>query len=156
MGGGNIQIVVDADACPVKREIADTARSFGVPVVLVASFDHVLSLGPGVEVRQVERGRDAVDLYISNLVRPGDIVVTQDFGLAALALAKRATVLSHRGRPYRNENIDFLLASRHDQAKARRAGGRTKGPRAMTREDRIRFQQMLTKVLRDMQDNGDR
>ena len=156
MGGGNVRIVVDADACPVKREIADTARSFGVPVLMVASYDHALVSGPGVEVRQVERGRDAVDLYISNLVRPGDIVVTQDYGLAALALAKRATVLSNRGRLYRNETIDFLMESRHDQAKTRRAGGRTKGPRAMSREDRMRFQQMLTKVLRDMQDNGDR
>jgi len=153
---GGVRIVVDADACPVKREIADVARRFGVPVLMVASYDHALVPEPGVEVRQVERGRDAVDLYISNLIRPGDVVVTQDFGLAALALAKRATVLSDRGRLYRNETIDFLMASRHDQAKARRAGGRTKGPRALTREDRIRFQQMLTKVLRDMQDNGDR
>jgi len=156
MSGGDVRIVVDADACPVKREIADTARQFGVPVMLVASYDHALVPEPGVEVRHVERGRDAVDLYISNLIRPGDIVVTQDFGLAAMALAKRATVLSNRGQRYRNETIDFLMESRHDQAKARRAGGRTKGPRAMTREDRIRFQQMLTKVLRDMQDNGDR
>jgi len=154
--GGDVRIVVDADACPVKREIADTARLFGVPALLVASYDHELAGEPGVEVRQVERGRDAVDLYISNLVRPGDIVVTQDFGLAALALAKGATALSNRGQLYRNETIDFLMASRHDQAKARRSGGRTKGPRAMTREDRIRFQQMLTKLLRDMQDNGDR
>ena len=156
MGGGHVRIVVDADACPVKREIADTARSFGVPVLLVASYDHALIPEPGIEVRQVERGRDAVDLYISNLIRPGDIVVTQDIGLAAMVLAKRATVLSNRGQLYRDETIGFLMESRHDQAKARRAGGRTKGPRAMTAEDRIRFQQMLTKVLRDMQDNGDR
>lgn len=153
MGSETVRIVVDADACPVKKEIADAARRFGVPVVLVASYDHALTPEPGVEVRQVERGRDAVDLYISNLIRPGDIVVTQDFGLAALALAKQATVLSNRGQQYRDEMIGFLMESRHVHAKARRGGGRTKGPRAMTAEDRIRFQQKLTKVLQALQDN---
>lgn len=153
MGSETVRIVVDADACPVKKEIADASRRFGVPVVLVASYDHALTPEPGVEVRQVERGRDAVDLYISNLIRPGDIVVTQDFGLAALALAKQATVLSNRGQQYRDEMIGFLMESRHVHAKARRGGGRTKGPRAMTAEDRIRFQQKLTKVLQALQDN---
>lgn len=150
------RIIVDADACPVKREITDTARLFGIPVLLVASYDHALESGPGVEVRQVDRGSDAVDLVISNLARPGDIVVTQDFGLATVALARRAIVLSNRGQQYRDESIGFLMERRHEQARTRRGGGRTKGPKAMTGEDRIRFQHKLTKVLEALQENRER
>lgn len=150
------KIIVDADACPVKREIADTARRFGVPVLLVASYDHALAAEPGVEIKQVDRGSDAVDLVISNLARPGDVVVTQDFGLATVALARRAIVLSNRGQQYRDETIGFLMERRHEQARARRGGGRTKGPRAMTSEDRSRFQQKLTKVLEALQENSER
>ncbi|HUC93176.1 MAG TPA: YaiI/YqxD family protein [Paenibacillus sp.] len=149
------RIVVDADACPVKQEIADTARAFSVPVLLVASYDHLLEPEPGVEIKQVDRSSQSVDLYISNLVGPGDIVVTQDFGLATVALAKRAVVLSNRGQRYTDGTIDFLMERRHEQAKTRRGGGRTKGPKAMTAEDRARFQQKLTKVLAGMQENSE-
>ncbi|PZD93927.1 YaiI/YqxD family protein [Paenibacillus sambharensis] len=147
------RIVVDADACPVKREIAETARAFRVPVLLVASYDHRMEAADGVEIKQVDRSSQSVDLYISNLVSAADIVVTQDFGLAAVALGKRATVLSNRGEQYTNETIDYLMARRHDHAKIRRGGGRTRGPKAMTDDDRRQFQQKLTKVLEDLQEN---
>lgn len=150
------RIVVDADACPVKREIVDTARTFGVKVLMVASYDHRLAAEPGIEVKQVDRSSQSVDLYISNEVRPGDIVVTQDFGLATVALARRAVVLSNRGERYTDDTIDFLMERRHQFAKARRGGQRTKGPRAMTSDDRERFQQKLTKVLANMQEKRER
>jgi len=150
------RIVVDADACPVKREIVETARSFGIGVLMVASYDHRLEPEPGVEVKQVDRSSQSVDLYISNEVRPGDIVVTQDFGLATVALARRAVVLSNRGERYTDDTIDFLMERRHQSAKARRGGLRTKGPKAMTGEDRERFQQKLTKVLANMQEKRER
>jgi uncharacterized protein len=146
------RIVVDADACPVKREIVDTARAFGVSVLMVASYDHRLEPEPGVAIKQVDRSSQSVDLYISNEIRPGDIVVTQDFGLATVALARRSVVLSNRGERYTDETIDFLMERRHQSAKARRSGLRTRGPRAMTAEDRERFQQKLTKVLAHMQE----
>ncbi|WP_308638873.1 YaiI/YqxD family protein [Paenibacillus silvisoli] len=148
-------IVVDADACPVKREIVETARSFAVPVLMVASHDHRLQEEPGVTINQVDRSDQSVDLYIANHVLRGDIVVTQDFGLATIVLAKGAIALSPRGQQYDDSNIDYLMERRHELAKKRRGGGRHKGPKAMSGEDRERFQQKLTKVLQTRQENAE-
>ncbi|RXZ77151.1 YaiI/YqxD family protein [Paenibacillaceae bacterium] len=143
---------MDGDACPVKHEITVVARAFGAPVLMVASYDHRLQAEEGVEVIQVDRGDQSVDLYISNRVKRGDIVITQDFGLATIALARGAIALSNRGQQYDDSTIDFLMERRHELSKLRRSGGRAKGPRAMTEEDRRRFQQKLTKVLTDWQE----
>jgi uncharacterized protein len=140
-------ILVDGDACPVKREIVLVAEQFKVPVIMVSSYDHWLEPAAGVQVIQVDRGNDSVDLYIVNLVKRGYIVVTQDLGLASLVLAKGGLVLSNRGEEIVEEQIGYLLERRHESARRRRAGGRTKGPRALTEEDRMRFQQKLTKLL---------
>ncbi|NBD22843.1 YaiI/YqxD family protein [Paenibacillus glycinis] len=148
-------IVVDADACPVKREIVEVARTHGVPVLMVASHDHRLQAEKGVAIMQVDRSDQSVDLYIANRIKRGDIVVTQDFGLATIVLARGATALSPRGQEYDDSNIDYLMERRHELAKRRRAGGRTKGPKAMSDEDRTRFQQMLTKVLESRQENAE-
>ncbi|WP_090573691.1 YaiI/YqxD family protein [Paenibacillus sp. OV219] len=146
-------IVVDADACPVKREIVETARSFAIPVLMVASHDHRLQQEAGVAIMQVDRSDQSVDLYIANHIARGDIVVTQDFGLATIVLAKGAIALSPRGQEYDDSNIDYLMERRHELAKARRGGMRTKGPKAMSSEDRTRFQQKLTKVLQTRKEN---
>ena len=148
-------IVVDGDACPVKTEIARAARSSRVPVVMVSSYDHRLVPEEGVSVVQVDRSDQSVDLYIVNHISKGDIVITQDFGLACIAIGKGAIVLSPRGEQYSDENIDYLMERRHELAKRRRAGGKTKGPKAMSNEDRERFQQKLTKVLAILQEKHD-
>ena len=148
-----VKIMVDADACPVKREIAAAAKVFGAEVVLVASYAHRLEPEEGVSVVQVDPSDQSADLYIANRLAAGDILVTQDYGLATIGLAKRAVVLSNRGQIYSAETIDFLLEHRHEQAKRRRGGNRTKGPKPMTAEDRLRFQQTLTKVLKRLQEN---
>ncbi|QHT60305.1 YaiI/YqxD family protein [Paenibacillus lycopersici] len=148
-------IVVDADACPVKREIVEIARARGAPVLMVASHDHRLQAEDGVSIMQVDRSDQSVDLYIANHIKRGDIVVTQDFGLATIVLAKDALALSPRGQQYDDRNIDYLMERRHELAKRRRGGGRTKGPKAMSDEDRIRFQQKLTKVLESRQENAE-
>lgn len=147
------KIIVDADACPVKREIAETARQFHVPVLLVASYAHRLEAEAGVQIVQVDPSSQSVDLYIANRISPGDVLVTQDFGLATIGLAKRAHVLSNHGQLYTDSTIDFLLERRHQLAKDRRGGKRGKGPRAFTDEDRKKFLQNLTKVLRLLQEN---
>lgn len=147
-----MRILVDADACPVKQEIVAAARRFATPVIMVASYSHRLMPEEGVEIVQVDPSDQAVDLYIANRMRPGDIVITQDFGVAALALGRGALAMSFRGQPYTADNIDFLLASRHARSKARRGGVRMKGPRAMTESDRQIFLHHLTKVLRERQE----
>ncbi|MDQ0058352.1 YaiI/YqxD family protein [Paenibacillus harenae] len=148
-------VVVDADACPVKQEIADAVKPFSVRVLMVASYDHRIEAKPGIEVVQVDRSSQSVDLYIVNHIKAGDIVITQDFGLACIAIGKAAIVLSPRGEQYTNENIDYLMERRHESAKRRRSGGKTKGPKAMSDADRERFQQKLTKVLRIEQEKHD-
>jgi uncharacterized protein YaiI (UPF0178 family) len=147
------KIIVDADACPVKDQIVLAAAPFQVEIWMVASFDHYLAPRAGVIIKQVDRSDQSVDLYIANMIRANDILVTQDFGLATIGLAKRAFVLSNRGQRYTDETIDFLLEKRHEQAKLRRGGKHSKGPKPFTSEDRHKFQQTLTKVLNFLQDN---
>lgn len=148
-------IVVDADACPVKREIVQAAGRFDVPVLMVASFDHRIDLPQNERIRvvQVDRSSQSADLYIANHMKKGDILVTQDYGLAALGLAKGAYALSNRGKPYKDGSIDFLLERRHEQGKLRRGGKHTKGPKPFLDEDRRHFLQSLTKLLLSLQEN---
>lgn len=147
------KIIVDADSCPVKREIVAAARRFGVPVVMVASYAHRLQPEEGVEVVQVDRSDQAADLAIAGRLAPGDILVTQDFGLAAIGLAKQASVLSNRGQSYTEQTIDFLLERRHEHSRIRRSGGRHKGPKAFSEGDRRSFLHVLTKLLGEQQEN---
>lgn len=119
---------------------------------MVASYDHHIESTPEITVVQVDRSDQAVDLYISNHIHPGDLLVTQDFGLAAIGLAKGAITISVRGQLLTDEMIDFLLASRHMSAKRRRSGQRVKGPRALSQRDRESFRQMLSKVLHSLQE----
>lgn len=150
----DFKIIVDADACPVKAEIASAGARFGVPVWMIASFDHRLQPAEGVKIVQVDRADQSVDLYIANHIRPGDVLVTQDFGLAALALGKKAIALSNRGQQYSDRTIDFLLERRHEQARARRGGKHSKGPKPFTEQDRHEFLHSLTKVLGRLQENS--
>ncbi|MCI3919709.1 YaiI/YqxD family protein [Paenibacillus sp. TRM 82003] len=148
------KIIVDADACPVKEQVSQLAVRFDVPAVMVSSYNHRLPELPGVTNVQVDASDQSADLYIANRMKPGDVLVTGDYGLATIGLAKRAFVLSPRGTMFTNDNIDRLLEERHQNSKRRRAGGRTRGPRPFTTEDRDRFLHVLTKVLQSMQENG--
>ena len=143
----NMQILVDADACPVKQETIEIAKQFNIDVCLVASYNHYLPTIAGVKTVQVDFESQAADMYIANLVKRSDIVLTHDFGLACLVLAKQAYALSFRGEPYSSDSIDYLLERRAESAKIRRQGGKTKGPKPFTSDDRKKFQQSLTKLL---------
>lgn len=149
-----ITIIVDADACPVKKEIAEIGLQYSCEVMMVASFDHELPQFEGVQTVQVDRSDQSVDLYIANRLTSQHILVTQDFGLASLGLAKGAIVLSNRGQQYSNETIDFLLARRHEQARKRRSGKHTKGPRPFTNEDRNNFRHNLIIILQVLQEKA--
>lgn len=142
------KIFVDADSCPVRKEVLLVSREFDVVPVFVSSYAHVPNMK---EERSnyviVDKEKEAVDLYIANHVRANDIVITNDYALAFLALMKKAIVLSPRGKNMTESNIRFLLDVRHDQRKLRRSGGRTKGPKAMKKEDRVHFYQKLRKLF---------
>ncbi|MBP2119798.1 uncharacterized protein YaiI (UPF0178 family) [Cohnella lubricantis] len=144
---------MDGDACPVKAEIAQTVRDCGAAALMVSSHNHRLVPEPGVEIVTVDAGDQAADLYIANAITRSDVLVTGDYGLAALGLAKGAAVLTPRGKRITEDDIDGLLAQRHHSARLRRGGKRTKGPPPFTEEDRARFLQKLTFLLRGMQEN---
>jgi uncharacterized protein len=149
MGEIKMKIYVDADACPVKDIIISEGTNAKIPVVLVTSFSHFSSAEQpaGVDTIYVDSGADAADYRIMKLVEKGDIIVTQDYGLASLGLAKGCTVLHHKGFTYTNENIDQLLQTRYFSAMARKSGKRTKGPKPFTTEDRENFRILLKKVI---------
>lgn len=106
--------------CPVKDVIISEARDAGIPVVLVTSFSHFSNIEQpsGVETIYVDSGADAADYRIMGLAKAGELIVTQDYGLASLALARGCIVLHHMGYRYANENIDELLQSRYLSAMA--------------------------------------
>jgi len=144
-----MKIYVDADACPVKDIIISEVRNLEIPVILVTSFSHFSNAEQptGVETIYVDSGADAADYRIVKLVEKGDIIVTQDYGLASLGLAKGIIVLHHTGFSYTNENIDQLLQTRYLSAMARKSGQRTKGPKPFTAEDRERFRGLFKQVI---------
>jgi uncharacterized protein len=143
-------LYIDADACPVTRDVLAIARTRRVPVVLVANATQNLSRytgRPGVEAVQVSGGRDAADFAIVENLEAGDIVVTQDIGLAAMVLGRGARAMSPRGRLFSTATIDMELAVRHAEQRHRRSGGRTRGPSPFEEEDRERFVAVLKSLL---------
>lgn len=142
------QILVDADACPVVHETETAARRHDLPVTLLCDEHHLLR-SEYAQVRCVSSGADAVDIALMNLCRRGDIVVTQDYGVAAMVLGKGAYALHHTGKRYTDENIDRMLMERHVARKARRASGKhhLRGPSRYTDEDRQRFIAALEGVI---------
>jgi len=144
-----MKIYVDADACPVKDIIISEGTSAEIPVILVTSISHFSNAEQpaGVETIYVDSGADAADYRIMKLAKLGDIIVTQDYGLASLGLAKGCVVLHHKGFSYTNENIDQLLQTRYLSAMARKGGQRTKGPKPFTEEDREQFRDLFKQVI---------
>ena len=140
-------IYVDADACPVKQIVEQIAEKHLVPLVFLCDTSHILSPSYG-EVRVIGSGPDAVDLALINLSHAGDIIVSQDYGVAALALGKRCFCIHQSGRWYTNENIDTLLMERHLAKKARRSSKHhLKGPAKRTQEDDLRFAESFERMV---------
>lgn len=141
-----MKILVDADACPVKHIILKIAKEYNIPVTMFIDTSHILNDGYS-EVVTVDKSRDSVDIALINKVAGGDIVVTQDFGVAAMALPKGARAVNQNGLIYTDGNIDKLLFERHLAQKVRRSGGRTSGPRKRTKEDDMRFEAAFRGLL---------
>lgn len=141
-----MRIVIDADGCPVVRIAVDCARRHGLDAVIVCDSAHFFDID-GAETITVTKGADSADFRIVNMISRGDIVVTQDYGLAAMALARNARVLNQNGMVYHDGNIDSLLLARHTARKIRNAGGRLKGPSKRTREQDEAFLDSLEKLI---------
>jgi hypothetical protein len=141
-----MKILVDADSCPrpVLQICMRLAKKYNVLVWTIASFDHDIESDHHVVV-----GDDfqEADMKIMNLTDEGDVVVTADWGLAAMVLGKGAKCMSPMGKEFHPQKIDFLLEEREIKAKFRRGGGRTRGPKKRTLEDDQRFEFCLEKIL---------
>ncbi len=141
-----MKVLVDADACPVTDIAVSLCKEYNIPCLLLCDTAHEF-FRDGAQTLVFDKGADSVDFALVNRVESGDIVITQDYGLASMCMAKGAAVLHQDGWAYTKENIDALLFSRHESGKYRRAGGRTKGPKKREKsqdEDFKRaFQQML-------------
>lgn len=147
-----MKIYVDADACPVVRIVEQAARQKGISVTLLCDTNHVLR-SEYSEVKIIGAGADAVDFALINLCRKGDIVVTQDYGVAAMALGRGAYAIHQSGKWYTDKNIDQMLMERHLNKKARRGSGKNhlKGPRKRTPEDDVLFRQSFEQLIRLVQ-----
>ena len=143
-----MQIFVDADACPVVSIVEKVAKEYDLPVTLLCDTNHVLSSDYS-EVIVVGAGADAVDYKLISICHKGDIVVSQDYGVAAMALGKGAYAIHQSGKWYTDDNIDQMLMERHLSKKARRSSRKchVKGPKKRTEEDDERFAQSFEKML---------
>ena len=143
-----MQIFVDADACPVVGIVENVAEKYNIPVTLLCDTNHVLT-SEYSEVIVVGAGADAVDYKLISICHRGDIVVSQDYGVAAMALGKGAYAIHQSGKWYTDDNIDQMLMERHLNKKARRSSykNHVKGTRKRTEEDEIRFAQSFERMV---------
>lgn len=150
-----MKILVDADACPVKDIIEDIAKGFGIPVLMFIDTSHILSSFYS-EIVIVSKAPDAVDFALINRTERGDIVVTQDYGVAAMALGKGAHAIHQSGKIYTENNIDLMLMERHIAMKNRRAGIRTgKNPKKRTNAEDDKFMSAFYRLCKKANESTD-
>lgn len=141
-----MKIFIDADGCPVVDITVRIAKSKSTECFIICDTAHEFQKD-GANTIVVEKGADSVDFRLVNLVSAGDIVVTQDYGLAAMCLARKAIPLSQNGLVFNDKNIEELLFSRYVSKKIRNAGGRIKGPSKRTAEQDKKFEEVLLKLI---------
>lgn len=141
-----MSIIVDGDGCAGRGIIEELAKKYNVPLKLYCDYNHYITMDYG-EVIVMDAGFQAVDMKIANVAKANDIIVTQDFGVAAMVLGKKAFAISPKGYIYSEDNIDKLLFERHLSAKVRRGGGRTGNPKKRTEEDNERLYKNIEKLI---------
>lgn len=141
-----MKLLIDADGCPVVDLAIRICLSMDVPCLLLCDTAHEF-YKDGVQTLVFDKGADSVDYALVNRIAPGDIVVTQDYGVASMSLARSARILHQDGWEYTADNIDALLLSRHESRKYRASGGRTKGPRKRTQEQNLAFERALIELI---------
>ena len=146
-------IFIDADGCPVVDIIVKLSTKANKDCIIICNTSHVFNKPPAKTIT-VSKGDDSVDFVLVNMVKAGDVVITQDYGLAAMCLSRGAIPISQNGLTYTNKNIDALLMQRHTAKKIRMAGGRLKGPAKRTPEQDRAFEVALRGLLDEVE--GDR
>lgn len=128
-----MQVLIDADACPVVDIAVRLCKKHHIPCLLLCDTAHILHC-EGADTLIFDKGADSVDFALVNRAKKGDIVITQDYGLASMCLGRQARVLHQDGWEYTAYNISGLMEQRHAAKKHRLAGGRTKGPSKRTKQ----------------------
>lgn len=141
-----MKILIDADGCPVTELTVRLSREYGLPSLILCDTAHEFRL-EGARTLVFDKGTDSVDYALVNRILPGDLVITQDYGLASMCLARNAIVLHHDGWEYTCDNIDALLFSRHEARKYRASGGRTKGPSKRANSQNLAFESAFRKAV---------
>ncbi len=150
-----MKIVIDADGCPVVKIAVQLCKIYSIPCMIVCDTAHQFQI-EGVEVVTVDKGSDSADYVIANRITANDLVITQDYALASMCLARNARLLHQDGWEYTSYNIDALLLQRHESHKYRASGNRMKGPKKRTQEqDRI-FTATLQTILQGYASGGSR
>ncbi|ENK1245017.1 YaiI/YqxD family protein [Clostridium sporogenes] len=142
-----MRILVDADACPGRDIIEQVAKKYNLDVIMFCDINHVLNSSYSI-IRYVDHGFQSVDMVLINEVKENDIIITQDFGVAAMALGKKAKAINPKGYIFSNNNIDRMLFERHISSKMRRAGIKnTSNHKKRNSEDNARLEKNLTKLI---------
>ena len=141
-----MKILIDADGCPVVDIALKLGAKFQIPCLILCDTAHEFHRDEA-ETLVFDKGADSVDFSLVNRVSPGDIVITQDYGLASMCLARGAKVLHQDGWEYTQFNIDALLFQRHESRKYRAAGGRMKGPKKREHSQNEAFECCLFRLL---------
>lgn len=143
-----MKIIVDGDACPGISIIKNIAKKYGLELIIYCDIHHFITVDYG-EVRVVDSGFQSVDMKVSNECKLNDIVISQDYGVAAICLGKKAKVISPKGYIYNDDNIGAMLEQRHISQKIRRGGGRTSNAKKRSTEDDVRLQKNLLFLVKD-------
>lgn len=141
-----MRVLIDGDGCPVVGIAAELCAGRGIPCLLLCDTAHDMRRGD-VQVLTFDKGADSVDYALANRVQPGDVVITQDYGVASMCLARGARVLHQDGWEYTPRNIDALLLQRYQAWKFRRGGGRIKGKGRGRRAQDECFRAALSGIL---------
>lgn len=141
-----MRILIDADGCPVVDIAVRIAKENKIECLILCDTSHIFEK-EGAQTLTFSKGADSVDFALVNLVKPGDIVITQDYGLAAMCLARLAIPINQDGMEYTKDNIDALLLARHTARKIRGAGGRLRGPAKRTENQNRTFENKLTLII---------
>ncbi|HBH13597.1 MAG TPA: hypothetical protein DDX29_10875 [Clostridiales bacterium] len=142
-----MRLIVDGDGCPqnARKICEEYASYYNIGMVVVSSYDH--NMQGDFETIIVDKGKDSADFKVIEMSGKEDIIITQDYGLASLLLAKTFAVLNPAGFEYTDSNIDKLLMNRYLGQKTRRSGGRTKGPKKRKASDDVHFEEILISTI---------
>ena len=141
-----MKILIDADACPVTKIIIRICQEYRIPCILLCDTSHIIE-NSYASTLICDKGADSVDFELVNRTQSDDIVVTQDYGLASMCLAKGAIVINQDGREYTHDNIIGLMEQRHAAKMYRMAGGRTKGPKKRKSDQDREFEKVLRFII---------